>query len=828
MSLIDCVTRLKSNGTITDKQGTDILFKARRLENMYRTSGNFSEDDIVNKASRDALDNMLNDIRFAQYQEALSVEKLMQRRASIDANAQTNNNWAGLGLNKKGFDRAMVDELLRVQNTGQAINGQATSKMYDFAERFRSKIGGNIDRLWGQNKQLIRQVVRSLHGDEVSKEAKFFADMYKQGSDFIFDRKLRAGININRLENFGISHRWDSNLLKSRGKDAFIRDAFSRLDRTRMVAPDGTPLDDANLNVVLGNIYRTLTGGTNQALPLDGQYLSRGGGTSLRSASESSRVLHFKDGQNWLDMHDMYGTGDIFENMLSQLNRGAQDVALFERFGPNPQKVFNSLQQEAKIKNQMAMERGEKVTTKKIAGTPDQMWRVLVGSSDEIPNPKFAEAITGIRNFQSSAKLGQAVLSNLTDQAFAAQQMSRWGGSYLRFVHKWFQQLKPGNVEDRKLAAEMLLGLEWTYNGVSSATRFGDVDAIGKFSRAGRHAADFTIRTSGLNTLNRASRSAAGLEINSTIARNAASSWRDLDPRIKLGLQDRSITEADWNVIRSTTFTSSRGAKYIDMQRLLARNEDISTKFASIIHEVIRKAAPEPDLQARAITTGGGAGRGTAARELSQTFLQFKTFPITVLIQNFRDQMFDPRLTGLSNRFKDAATLAVFATVLGGGIVQLKNIAAGKDFENPFTLSFFLRSIAQGGSLGIISDAVMLASQQDRSRAAEILLPPAASMAVDLTTSLAGGGVALIDGNYDRVGRGVARKLLSQTPGKTFYTKLALERLIFDQMEEMVRPNAYTDWRRYQRSLRKRTGQEFWWKPGEKSPERLPEFTQKP
>lgn len=826
MSLIDCVNRLKTEGTINERQGKDILKKAKRLENIYELSGKYSDIDIANKASRDALDGMLNDIRFAQYQEALTVQKVMELRRRLDDDANTANNWKAIGGNKKGFDRAMVDALLKVENDGQIINAQATFQMYEFIENFRSKVGGGIDKtrmFGGKNNDLIREVVRILHGDEGSPEARQFSDMYKKSSDYVFDRLNRAGINLHKLENFGVPHRWDSFLLKSKGKAKFVRDAMQRLDRNRMVTPDGTALDDANLTKVLENTYNKLTGGQAQALPLDGEFLSAGSSSSLRSASESNRILHFKSGEDWLQMHDIYGMGDIFENMLSEINRTSQRIAIFEMFGPNPTKVFNSLQIEAKIKNQMLRDRGEKVTTKTLLGTPKQMWSLLTGAESDLANPKFAETFAALRGFQASAHLGTAVFSNLTDQAFANQQLSRWGGSYLSYVHKFFQQLSPSNGEHRKLAAQQLLGMEYAYNGVSGAARHGEISAIGGLSGVARRAADFTIRTSGLGRLNLASRNAAGLELNTTIASQAHVNWQNLNPKIKLGLKQGGIDSSDWDLIRRTTLTTNRGVRYIDQAALLAANEQVSTKFGAIFHGFIRKAAPEPDLQARSIVTGGGAARGTLERELTSSFLQFKTFPITVLIQNLRDQMFDPRLATTSSRIGDAVKLSVFASVIGGGVVQLKNVVAGRDFEDPFTLDFFVKSILQGGSFGIIADALQAASEPERGRVAEQLLGPITSLALDITTGIAGAGPAIMDLNYDKIGKDVIRKLNSQTPGKTWYTKLAIERLIYDQLEDLIRPNAYQDWRRYQRSLKKNTGQEFWWKQGEFLPDKIPD-----
>ena len=215
-------------------------------------------------------------------------------------------------------------------------------------------------------------------------------------------------------------------------------------------------------------------------------------------------------------------------------------------------------------------------------------------------------------------------------------------------------------------------------------------------------------------------------------------------------------------------------------------------------------------------------------REFRASLLQFKSFPITVMIQNLRDLMFDPRLAPTSNRITDVSNLVIITSLWGAGIVQLKNVVAGKDFEDPTTIGFFLKSIDQGGSLGILSDGVRLSSQNDKGRMAESLLGPSASMAMDVVIMLGGAGSAAIDGDYPKIGKSIINILRSETPGRTFYTKLAIERLIFDKMEDMIRPDSYKDWRRYQRSLKKRTGQEFWWKQGETTPERFPGVARQP
>ena len=830
MSLIDCITKLRNEKRLTPKQGEDILRRAKRLENMYRASGKYSEADLAGKASFDALDGMLKDIKIAQYQEALTVERLLERRASAAENAETPNNWQEFKGRKKGASRALMDELLRTDELSNAIDGAAVHKMYDVAERFRSKVGGGIDKtrlFGGKNIDLMRNVVRVLKGEKGSKEATQFAEMIKESLDYLFDRKVRAGINLHRLENFGVPQRWDPSRMRKHGKAAFTRDAMQRLDRNRMVAPDGTPLDDISLNLVLDNIYNKLTGGPIRVLPGEGEFYSRGGGKSLRSSNESSRILHFKQADDWLEMHDKFGSGDIYENIMSDIRRQSKDIAIFERFGPNPQKVFDSLLAEVQLTNQLAKERGEKPVDKKLLGSPEAMWKVLTGAEDGLVNPKVADIMAATRNLQTFTKLGDAALANVADQGYVLIQLQRWGGSYLRYVHKFLKQLRPGNIADRKFAAEMMQGLQWAYSGVTAANRYGDVDAVGKFSRITRAAADFTVRFSGLSSLNRASKNAAALEINATIARNFQSPWVTLDSRIKSGFQERGITEADWNVIRDTTFETQGGARWLDLPTLLVKNPEVNSKITMIIHEIIRKAAPEPDLQTRSIITGG-AGKGTFAREARQTFLQFKSFPMTVMIQNLRDLMFDPRLAPTSSRYIEAAKMVIVTSLWGAAIVQLKNINLGKDMQDPTSLDFFLKSIEQGGSLGVLTDGVRLSSQSTKGRMAEMLIGPAPSMAMDMLITLHGGGSALVEGDYNKVGTQMINLLRRNAPGRLWYTKMAYEHLILDQLEEMINPDFYKNWRRYERSLNRETGQEFWWKPGDPTPLRPPEIATKP
>jgi hypothetical protein len=79
-------------------------------------------------------------------------------------------------------------------------------------------------------------------------------------------------------------------------------------------------------------------------------------------------------------------------------------------------------------------------------------------------------------------------------------------------------------------------------------------------------------------------------------------------------------------------------------------------------------------------------------------------------------------------------------------------------------------------------------------------------------------------GAKTHVGRDVVKLLKQETPGSSnWYTRLAFERLVADQLQEAIDPGYRKSWRDMASKMKK-TGQEFWWEPGETSPKRAPKL----
>jgi hypothetical protein len=56
-----------------------------------------------------------------------------------------------------------------------------------------------------------------------------------------------------------------------------------------------------------------------------------------------------------------------------------------------------------------------------------------------------------------------------------------------------------------------------------------------------------------------------------------------------------------------------------------------------------------------------------------------------------------------------------------------------------------------------------------------------------------------------------------------WYGRLALERLLLENIQKWADPKAAQKMREIQTKYKRETGQDYWWEPGDVAPERLPE-----
>ncbi|MNJ26949.1 hypothetical protein D3C77_214420 [compost metagenome] len=156
--------------------------------------------------------------------------------------------------------------------------------------------------------------------------------------------------------------------------------------------------------------------------------------------------------------------------------------------------------------------------------------------------------------------------------------------------------------------------------------------------------------------------------------------------------------------------------------------------------------------------------------------------------------------------------------------IQLNEIASGRDPKNMLDdgalgvpgLRFGAAAFLKGGSLGLYGDFLFSDQTQGGQSALAALGGPIAG---DIESIFKLKGTAA-DGNVNSTGGNLVRLLKSHTPAANlWYTKAATDHMIFHQLQEYFSPGYLRNMRR---RARKEFGQEFWWEPGEMTPDRAP------
>ncbi|WP_027284487.1 hypothetical protein [Rubritepida flocculans] len=249
---------------------------------------------------------------------------------------------------------------------------------------------------------------------------------------------------------------------------------------------------------------------------------------------------------------------------------------------------------------------------------------------------------------------------------------------------------------------------------------------------------------------------------------------------------------------------------------------EAATRLLEFVQTEARFAVPEPGAAERALMLGQ-TRPGTLAGEFLRSAMQFKSFPVTVMLMHIGRALNQERLSG------KAAYLASFAigtTLMGALAMQLKEIARGRDPRAMDDHRFWLAAFAQGGGAGILGDfAYTAVNRADQSFVANMFGGPIGGLTDDLAR-IAGLNIqALDDERKERaLGADLARFVRNNAPGSTlWYSRLATDRLLWDRLQWWADPEAARRFRQQQRRALREFDQEFWWAPGETAPRRGPE-----
>jgi len=701
---------------------------------------------------------------------------------------------------EKNFARGLMAILKRdihekagygnIDVAAQGITAQADAKLAELWSRFRTRTAGLT-----QDKEGLGELVRAVFGKqsddaEINEMAKVLKEVFEDQRQ----RFNQAGGHIekNALHNLPIKH----NPVAITGKGDMM-DGLPKwkefitplLDRKNITDDNGIPLNDAQMSEALDYVYKSIaTGGAHKLNVFKGGSVLR---KKLADRHADRRFLYFKDGDAWMKYNERFGEGDIFTVLNDHVEGMSGDIAMIERLGPDPRKMFDSL---------LSMAKAEAATPRELAYL-EAVYKVVSGHVDDTRITSLADFMQSTRNVITASTLGGAMLSSVSDVPMSAITANYNGMSMLKVWKTQLKMLNPKNEGDRIFAMQLGLGAEAMVSRASKSNRFADVYGTGVTAKA----AEVVLRSSFLQTWTDGGRKAFGMEFSGLLARNVKKSFSELDDTMKKSFDRYGINEEDWGKFQKTNLLEHEGTPFADLS--LQEN----AKFQHMVITEMGFAVPTPDAGVRAITTGG-TDKGTAAGETWRSMTQFKSFPIT-MVQTHLYRMMNQE--GLTDMVSYAGVLGLSGLVFGGMALQAKDIARGRE-PRGVDAKFLAAAMAQGGGLGIFGDFFFADHNRFGGGFASTIMGPTGEL-LDKSISLSLGNLQQVAKGDDANVAGEAIKYTERYTPSIWQLNL-IKSSIFNQIAIAADPKMKKRLNRIVRRRHKEYNQDYWWKPGDVTP----------
>jgi hypothetical protein len=712
-----------------------------------------------------------------------------------------------------------------VEGRRKAIVGMAHARMDDALYHFRrSAIAGDLAR---HNKADLDNVLREAFGESTGDaSSKHFAKVWEDTHEWLRQRFNAAGGAIGKLERWGLPQHHDARALRKAGMQAWKDSIRPLLDVARMKHPlTGKAVDPGELDEILTEIWTNVaTEGWAKKQPAR-QAFGRG---SLANQRADHRFLIFRDADSWIAyQRDFGGGGDIFAAMMGHINAMAKDIAAMEVLGPNPSGTIEWLKQAVKKQamqkaaGQKSLFAGDAAKANDLANSAerklDSLWGSIRGTLETPVNSTWASGFAAARSLITASVLGSAALSSLSDigTTMVARSFSGIGakGAFADIVKAM------GSMTRREAVAAGLILDNAMHVFHAQARYVGTLDGPGWSS----FIADRVLTLSGLTPWTQSARHAFGLAFMRTAAENVDKPLDKLPEAFRSTFARYGIRAADWDRMRRMPMHDmGSGVKILRPQEIAERvDERLAERFLEMIQSETEYAIPNGSNRSKIMLVDQNRP-GTFLGEVVRSFAQFKSFGAVFLLLHGR------RIHGLlqgNNPAKGAAyagSLLISTTLFGALSLQLKGLAQGRDPQQ-MDATFGAAAILQGGGLGIYGDFLFSNINRQGGGFATTFGGPVVQRANDLWNLTAGNVAQLASGERTHFGRELVKFMKGNTPGGTiWYTRLAWERILMDQLQFLVDPEANKAFKNRQRFFQKEFGQGFWWEPGRAVPQRAP------
>lgn len=503
--------------------------------------------------------------------------------------------------------------------------------------------------------------------------------------------------------------------------------------------------------------------------------------------------------------------------MMGHMQGMAKEVAFVEVLGPQYQQNFKKLHALAEADDaaraKTVLQRARRSFSMNSPAAVNRTYDALVGNLGVAQSELLAAVGGGLRNIQTATKLGSATIAALPGDSMTSVLAANYNGIPATAVlSRIVKDLTVNREGAEQLARQLNLTAAAVMDTAIGTKRYAD-EIIGQ-GFTGK-TADVVMRLSGLNTWTEAAKRAFSMEFMGLIARQSEHKFEALDPMFKGFLERYGFNAGEWDKLRVAPHLEAEGTRFFDVNAV--EDQRLADRMMSAVIDERHMAVLEPDSRIRGAMAAGQM-RGTVVGEAVRSATQFKSFPMTFMMTHLmRSAVQD----GAWSKAAYIAKLLTLTTIAGAATVQMQSIIAGRNPQDMGTPKFWGEAFIRGGGGGMLGDFVHSSVSRGGQGITEMVVGPGTGSVI-----AAGGDLMQwVAGNKELKGKMLAQHLKAWVPGSSlWYSKLATDRMIFDNIQAMIDPDYKRSFRRYEKRMKKEFDQTFWWAPGDSSPERAPDM----
>ncbi|HAV5699785.1 TPA: hypothetical protein JI136_12350 [Acinetobacter baumannii] len=796
------VAKALGKQSLTAQEATDI--EARINETMR----NLARKDINNWRNLSDAEKLTE----AAKQVAIDIQDQLKRKHKIAAQdiLKQSQNIAALDHGKLSsmevIDRMVAahGDMSGIQSIDSKARGIASiyrGELVDFYTNIKGGLGIFTDQ------ELVQKIVRERFGENTGDAlAKKISDKMGDVFETMRDRFNRNGGDIGKLDNWGLPQTHNLEKIAKAGKEAWVNKAESLIDTRQYVHENGDYYSQQEIRSLLEYTYDTLSSDGANKIEVGRQ--ATGGGTSkVTNRHGENRVLHFKDAESWLEYQSEFGGMQFVDLVEAHINGLSKDIAMVENLGSNPKTALKILMDAAAKKD---WEKGiEENQTKSSRKRAQVMFDEFSGGNSP-QSQVLANLGLAYRSMNVASMLGGTTIASLADQATIAKNASVHNVSYRKAFGGLIEQLNPANKADRELAHSLGLATEEMLGSIARWSDDGLTSTYGKSEKLARISsgvATQVMRVSFLNALTSASKvgfTKLLMEKYGRLSRSKA--WNDLDVQDRELLSNTGLDERVWQVFqlaepvvdrKGNQLMSARSIYEIPDEKLTAFGDpkqvkdQVASQLQAHLLDEQGMAVIEAGLRERTWMTVGA--KGTITGEVFKGLMQFKSFSASFLMRQGSRTMAQE---GLKGKAAYAIPLMVSMTLLGGLVVQLREILNGNDPQTIYdsndpkkATSFFMRSVVAGGGVPVLGDILVAGTDTSGRDANSFVSGPLGSDFTALLGLTVGNLTQYNEGKDTNFGNEAFKFVKGKIPAQNlWYTKAAINRMFFDEVQDTIAP----------------------------------------